>query len=185
MDNEDKLTVFKTLKNVGYYSMKYNKGSKSVGMRDALYSLPDEKAKIQNPTLPLIENVSDDIQLNGVKLIIPSNIIDIDSRLKMLLRLELSGHTNSLTEASILIDDLYKRVEIQNEQQYRFALDKFHTKGMELPIKILEQIAYNTRPKIEEQMLIVMDKSTHEEHLSQPLQTNNKQNKIAVTFPTG
>ena len=34
-------------------------------------------------------------------------------------------------------------------------------------------------------MLIVMDKPTHEEHLSQPLQTNNKQFKIAVTFLTG
>ena len=34
-------------------------------------------------------------------------------------------------------------------------------------------------------MLIDMDKSTHEEHLSQPLQTNNKQFKIAVTFLTG
>ena len=53
---------------------------------------------------------------------------------------------------------------------------------MELPSKILEQIAFNTRPKIEEHMLIIMDKSTHEEHLSQPLQTNNKQFKIAVTF---
>ena len=31
-------------------------------------------------------------------------------------------------------------------------------------------------------MLFVMDKSTHEEHLSQPLQTNNKQFEIAVTF---
>ena len=30
-----------------------------------------------------------------------------------------------------------------------------------------------------------MEKSTHEDHLSQPLQTNNKQCKIAVTFPTG
>ena len=29
-----------------------------------------------------------------------------------------------------------------------------------------------------------MDKSTHEEHLSQPLQTNKKQFKIAVTFLT-
>ena len=29
-----------------------------------------------------------------------------------------------------------------------------------------------------------MDKSTHEEHLSQPLQTNYKQFHIAVTFPT-
>ena len=55
---------------------------------------------------------------------------------------------------------------------------------MELPCKLLEQIAYNTRPKIEEHMLIVMDKSTREEHLSHPLQTNNKQFKIAVTFLT-
>ena len=31
-------------------------------------------------------------------------------------------------------------------------------------------------------MLIIMDKSTHEEHLFQPLQTNNKQFKIAITF---
>ena len=56
---------------------------------------------------------------------------------------------------------------------------------MELPSKLLEQIAFNTRSKIEEHMLIVMDKGTHEEHLSQPLQTNNKQFKIAVTFLTG
>ena len=53
---------------------------------------------------------------------------------------------------------------------------------MELPSKLLEQIAYNTRPKIEQHMLIIMDKSTHEEHLFQPLQTNNNQFKIAVTF---
>ena len=56
---------------------------------------------------------------------------------------------------------------------------------MELSSKLLERIAFNTRPKIEEHMLIIMDKSTHEEHLSQPLQTNNKQFKIAVTFLTG
>ena len=34
-------------------------------------------------------------------------------------------------------------------------------------------------------MLIVMDKSTHEEQLFQPLHTNNKQFEIAVTFLTG
>ena len=56
---------------------------------------------------------------------------------------------------------------------------------MELPSKLLEQIAFNTRPKIEEHMLIIMDKSNHEEHLFQPLQTNNKQFKLAVTFLTG
>ena len=38
---------------------------------------------------------------------------------------------------------------------------------MELPSKVLEQIAsFYMRPKTEEHMLIVMDKSTHEEHLS-------------------
>ena len=56
---------------------------------------------------------------------------------------------------------------------------------MELLSKILEQRAFDTRPRIEEHFLIVLDKSTHEEHLSQPLQTNNKQFKIAVTFLTG
>ena len=56
---------------------------------------------------------------------------------------------------------------------------------MELPSKLLEQKAFNTRPKIEEHMLIVMDKITHKEHLFQPLQTNKKQFKIAVTFLTG
>ena len=56
---------------------------------------------------------------------------------------------------------------------------------MELPSKILEQIAFNSRSRVEEHILIVMDKSTHEEHLSQPLQTNNKQFKIALTFLTG
>ena len=55
---------------------------------------------------------------------------------------------------------------------------------MELPSKLLEQIAFKTRPKIEEHMLIVMDRRTHKEYLSQTLQTNNKQFKIAVTFPT-
>ena len=56
---------------------------------------------------------------------------------------------------------------------------------MVLPSKLFEQIAFNTRPKIEEHMLIVKDESTHEEHLAQPLQTNNKQFKLAVTFLSG
>ena len=56
---------------------------------------------------------------------------------------------------------------------------------MELPSKILEQTAFNTKPKIEEHMVMVMDKSSHEKHLYQPLQTNNKQFKTVVTFLTG
>ena len=56
---------------------------------------------------------------------------------------------------------------------------------MVLPSKLLEQKAFNTRPKIEENMLVVTNISTHEEHLSQPLQTNNKQFKKTVTFLIG
>ena len=56
---------------------------------------------------------------------------------------------------------------------------------MELPGKVSEKIAFHTRPRIEEHKLIVMHKSTHEEHLSQPLKTNKKQLKKAVTFLTG
>ena len=60
----------------------------------------------------------------GVKTIIPSNKIDICSRLEVLLGIQLSGHTNTLTEASNAIDELYKRGEIQNKQHYRNALNK-------------------------------------------------------------
>ena len=56
---------------------------------------------------------------------------------------------------------------------------------MESCSKLLEQMTFIARPKIEEHMLIVMDKSTHEDHLSQPIKINNKQFKIAVTFLTG
>ena len=56
---------------------------------------------------------------------------------------------------------------------------------MELPSKTFEQIAFKTRSKTEVHMLIVMDKSTHGENLSQPLKTKNKQFKIAITFPSG
>ena len=56
---------------------------------------------------------------------------------------------------------------------------------MELPSKLLEQLAFNTIPKIEEHMLIIVNKSTHEEHLFQSLQTNIKQFKLGITFLTG
>ena len=69
------------------------------------------------------------LQGRGIeKIIIPSNIIDIYTRLEILLGLKLAGHSDILTEASNLVDELYKRGEIQNKQQYRNALDKFTTK---------------------------------------------------------
>ena len=63
----------------------------------------------------------------GVKLFIPSNMIDIYNRLEVLPGLKLSGQTDTLSEASNLIDELYKRGELQNEKQYRNDLHKFST----------------------------------------------------------
>ena len=41
---------------------------------------------------------------------------------------------------------------------------------MELSSKFLEQKVFILRPKFEEHIIVVMDKSTHEEHLRQTLQ---------------
>ena len=49
----------------------------------------------------------------------------------------------------------------------------------------IKQIAFKRRPEIEEHMLIVLNKSIHEEYLAQPLKTKNIHGKIAITFLTG
>ena len=123
MNNEDKSTVYDILTSIGFYSTHHVKGMNSARMQDAVYNLPNEIRRIRNPSITPIENLEGE----GVKIIIPSNIIDIYTRLEILLGLKLSGHTGTLTEASNLIDELYKRGEIQNKQQYRNALDKFLT----------------------------------------------------------
>ena len=63
----------------------------------------------------------------GTPFIISSNKNDIYTRLEVLLELKLPGHTDTLTDASNLNNELYKRGEIQNEQQYRNALNKLRT----------------------------------------------------------
>ena len=126
-DDIEKETVFDILKSVGFYDNIPRAGLKAARMQDALYKLPKVIAKIRNPSLPTIENIesSSDLEGQGVKIIILSNIIDIYTRPEVLLGLKLSGHTDTLTEASNLIDELYKRGEIQNKLQYRNALNKF------------------------------------------------------------
>ena len=82
-------------------------------------TLPKLVEEIQNKTFE--ENTLDsdsDLQCEGIKIIIPSNIIDIYTRLEILLGLRLSGHADTLTEASNLIDEIYKKGEIQNKQPY-------------------------------------------------------------------
>ena len=83
-------------------------------------TLPKLVEEIQNKTFNEIH-----LEGQGDKIIIPPNIFDIYTRLKILLGLKLSGHSDTLTEASNIIDEIYKRGEIQNKQQYRNVLNKF------------------------------------------------------------
>ena len=122
-DENDILMMFNIIKDIGY---------NGIGDRDSkrktffTKKLPKLVEDIQNKTFNEITDDSDDLGGEGIqKIIIPSKIIDIYTRLEVLLGLKLSGHTDTLSEASNLIDELYKRGEIQNKQQYRNALNKF------------------------------------------------------------
>ena len=122
-DENDILMMYNIIKDIGY---------NGIGDRDSkrktffTKKLPKLVEDIQNKTFDEITDDSDDLQGEGIqKIIIPSNIIDIFTRLEVLLGLKLSGHTDTLSEASNLIDELYKRGEIQNKEQYRNALSKF------------------------------------------------------------
>ena len=72
-------------------------------------TLPKLVDEIQNKTFD--EN---DLEGQRVKIIIPTNIFDIYTRLEILLGLKLSGHTDTPTEASNLISEVYKRGEIES-----------------------------------------------------------------------
>ena len=117
--NDMEKVIFRDiLEKINYSNRKRQKGPMSGRDRYIQIKLHDDVRKVLNL----------DKQLKGrgvEKIIIPSNIIDIYTRLEVLLGLKLSGHSDTLTEASNLIDELYKRGEIQNKQQYRNALDKF------------------------------------------------------------
>ena len=117
----DFVMLYKILKDLGYTG---NKDRPSNRKKFFTIDLPKKVSEIHNIRFDKNTSDSDNLQGEGVKIIIPSNIIDIYTRLEVLLGLRLSGHTDTLTEASNLIDELYKRGEIQNKQQYRNALNK-------------------------------------------------------------
>ena len=116
-DENDILMMYNIIRDIGYNGIGDRDSKRKTFFTKKLPKLVDD---IQNKTFDEI-----DLGGNGVKIIIPSNIIDIYTRLEVLLGLKLSGHTDTLTEASNLIDELYKRGEIQNKRQYQNALDKF------------------------------------------------------------
>ena len=120
MTDKDKFIFRDILQKSGYHNRKPTKGHLTGRDRYFKYDLDNDVSRILNL----------DTKLKGrgiEKIVIPSNITDIYTRLEVLLGLKLSVHTNTLTDASNLIDELYKRGEIQNKQQYRNALNKFST----------------------------------------------------------
>ena len=99
-DNNDQLKLYNFLTDLGYTK---NRGKQTSQMK--FFTKILNKFKNIKKEEPL---VGEGIQ----KIIIPSNIIDIYTRLEILLGLKISGHTDTLSEASTLIDELYKQGEI-------------------------------------------------------------------------
>ena len=106
MKRASDILMMNNIKNdLGYTGVVDKKTNRKTFLTITLSKLVDE---VQNRIFEEITDDSDDLQGEGVKIIIPSNIIDIYTRLEVLLGLKLSGHTDTLTEASNLIDDVYK-----------------------------------------------------------------------------
>ena len=118
----DILMLYNIVNDIGYTGIGDVKSKRKIFLTEKLPKLVEE---IQNRTFEEITDDSNYLEGEGVKIIMPSNIIDIYTRLEVLLGLQISDHTDTLTEASNLIDELYKRGDIQNKQQYRNALNKF------------------------------------------------------------
>ena len=133
MNKEDKSTVFDIFEESGFHSITHNRGLNSARKKDALYQLPKSIAKIRNYllSLPQIVNEESDEDSGGLqgqgneKIFKPSNIINIWTKLEVLLGLKLTSNIDALTEASDLIDKSIKKDEMQNEWQYRSALNKY------------------------------------------------------------
>ena len=125
MKNEDDiLTMYSIVRDFGYTGVDDKKSKRKTIFT---MTLPKLVEKIQDKTFDEITDDSDVLQGERVRIFIPSNIINIYTRLEIFLGLKLSGHSDTLSEASNLIDELKKRGEIQNERQYRNAPNKFST----------------------------------------------------------
>ena len=123
MKNEnDILMLFNFINGLGYTGRGDKKSKRKIFPTETLPKFVEE---IQNRTFKEITDNSNDLQGEGVKIIIPSNIIVIYTRPQILLGLKLSGHTDTLPEASNLIDDLYKRGEKKINNSIEMLLISF------------------------------------------------------------
>ena len=120
MNDKDKVVFRDFLLKTGYYNRIPSEGRMSGRGNYIQSSLDDDVSRILN--------LDNNFKGKGVeKIVTPASNIDIYTRREVTLGLKLSGHSNTLTEARSLIDELYKIGEKQNEQQYRKALNKFST----------------------------------------------------------
>ena len=81
-NEDDILTMFNVIKDLGY-TVRRDRDSK----RKTFFTktFPNSVDEFQNKTLDEITDASDDLQREGIKNFIPSNIIDIYTRVKILL----------------------------------------------------------------------------------------------------
>ena len=101
MTDKDKLSFGDILQKTGYYNRKPTKSRLTGCDRYIKYDFDNDVSRILN--------LDTKFKGRGIeKIITPSNIIDIYTRLGVMLGLELSSHTDTLSEASNLIDELYK-----------------------------------------------------------------------------
>ena len=131
MSDDDILTFSKILNDINYNPNSDRESTRRDYIGDKLES---RVKKILNPPIAAIasgesdeyESLESDLEGNGTKtIVVPSDSDEIWTRLQVLLGLKLAGHTDTLIEASQLLDALLKRGGIETEQQYRNAIDKF------------------------------------------------------------
>ena len=108
----DILTMNNMINDLGYTVIGDKKSNRKTFFTTTLPKLVEES---QTKTFDEFTDDSHDLQGQRLKTITPSNIIEIYTRLEILLGLKLSGQSKTLTETSNLINELYKRDEIRNK----------------------------------------------------------------------
>ena len=131
MSDDDILTFSEILNDINYNPNEDNSSTRQKYIKNQLKSrvqniLKFPVAAIASGESDEYESLESDLEGNGTKtIVVPSDTDEIWTRLQVLLGLKLAGHTDTLIEASQLLDALLKRGEIETEQQYRNAIDKF------------------------------------------------------------
>ena len=101
MNNDNRMTVYVQMLASMMMMIGLRQREKLARLTDVTDDLPKAIEKILDPLLSLpaieIEEESNDLEGEGRKIMIPSNIIDVWNRFEVLLGVKPSGHTNTLT----------------------------------------------------------------------------------------